>query len=476
MTTPENHSELLPCPFCGGTNIAIHPDDVGSGGQHVPPYHAACDMTRGGCGVSVVGDDTEDDAIAAWNRRAALAVKAEPPKDAQASTVSAQWRAKGESDPHGTSYDCERAALTLGQMTDDELANAVFMHGDGPFDLEECLASKPGYHPPIAYLTAAKDRIRWLSRKLDAALAAAPSVPSGMKLVPIEPTPEMIAAMVADADTAFLCTDHHEHVASAYRAALAAAPEVVMPLPIDMVLHCPKCHLQHLDAPEPDQFRHQPGEDLLSGTLHHSLGWDNPPHKSHLCHGCGYIWRPADVPTNGVAAVKTKGKNDSQENAAQQPPKFDIPASLTTEAEGDAYTHGWFDGNEADPYGLPRYRHKKRGTHYTMLGTASLQAEVPPVEGCRLVVYRGDDDMLWARPETEFMDGRFEQLSPPFRKDSILALTTKTKGNNDSPAERLSAADMPQQSLDEHDPIMELLGRCKCKHCCVSGNDAERKD
>ncbi len=35
------------------------------------------------------------------------------------------------------------------------------------------------------------------------------------------------------------------------------------------------------------------------------------PHRSHLCHGCGHIWRPADVPTNGVVATKTKGKADS---------------------------------------------------------------------------------------------------------------------------------------------------------------------
>lgn len=66
--------------------------------------------------------------------------------------------------------------------------------------------------------------------------------------------------------------------------------------PIDMVLHCPKCGLQHIDAPDdrtPD--------------------WKNEPHRSHLCHNpaCGYIWRPADVPTNGVQAVKTKGKADS---------------------------------------------------------------------------------------------------------------------------------------------------------------------
>ena len=39
--------------------------------------------------------------------------------------------------------------------------------------------------------------------------------------------------------------------------------------------------------------------------------WNNPPHRSHLCHSCGHIWRPADVPTNGVAAIKTKGSADS---------------------------------------------------------------------------------------------------------------------------------------------------------------------
>jgi hypothetical protein len=63
--------------------------------------------------------------------------------------------------------------------------------------------------------------------------------------------------------------------------------------PIDMVLPCPVCGMLHIDAPEPDK------------------GWDNPPHKSHLCHGCGAIWRPADVPTNGVATVKTRGEKDT---------------------------------------------------------------------------------------------------------------------------------------------------------------------
>lgn len=44
-----------------------------------------------------------------------------------------------------------------------------------------------------------------------------------------------------------------------------------------------------------------------------------PVHRSHLCRpedgGCGHIWRPADVPTNGVDAIKTKGKADSRTHA-----------------------------------------------------------------------------------------------------------------------------------------------------------------
>ena len=65
--------------------------------------------------------------------------------------------------------------------------------------------------------------------------------------------------------------------------------------PIDMLLFCPNCHMQHIDAPEE--------------------GWTNPPHKSHTCRprdgGCGTIWRPADIPTNGVRAIFTSGEQDT---------------------------------------------------------------------------------------------------------------------------------------------------------------------
>jgi hypothetical protein len=65
------------------------------------------------------------------------------------------------------------------------------------------------------------------------------------------------------------------------------------PAPIDMLLFCPRCGAQHVDAPDPN------------------IGWDCPPHRSHLCHVCKCVFRPADVPTNGVAAIQTRGKADT---------------------------------------------------------------------------------------------------------------------------------------------------------------------
>lgn len=63
--------------------------------------------------------------------------------------------------------------------------------------------------------------------------------------------------------------------------------------PIPMVLHCPRCHVQHIDEATPE--------------------WDNPPHRSHACQtpGCNTIWRPADVATAGVASIGTRGKSDT---------------------------------------------------------------------------------------------------------------------------------------------------------------------
>lgn len=108
--------------------------------------------------------------------------------------------------------------------------------------------------------------------------------------------------------------------------ARAALAQPQAETPIDMVLYCPSCHLQHIDAPELPESRTCKPDG--SPVIVYSDEWNNPPHRSHLCHGCGHVWRPADVPTNGVQAVTTKGKNDSPpqaETAAVSEPAKTLP-------------------------------------------------------------------------------------------------------------------------------------------------------
>lgn len=80
-------------------------------------------------------------------------------------TPGAAWRSAGESDPHAGHYDGERAALCMGNLTDDELAHGAFMNYDQPLNVSGILAGT--HNSPIAWMTAVKDRIRWLSRALE---------------------------------------------------------------------------------------------------------------------------------------------------------------------------------------------------------------------------------------------------------------------------------------------------------------------
>lgn len=67
--------------------------------------------------------------------------------------------------------------------------------------------------------------------------------------------------------------------------------------PIPMILFCPNCGLQHVDAPESEN------------------GWANPPHRSHLCHRCEHIWRPSNVETEGVTEISTGGVGQIRKQA-----------------------------------------------------------------------------------------------------------------------------------------------------------------
>lgn len=69
-------------------------------------------------------------------------------------------------------------------------------------------------------------------------------------------------------------------------------------MPIDMIIFCPRCGVQHVDE--------------ATST------WANPPHRSHLCLECAWIFRVADVPTNGVREIKTHGAKDNLPIRSQQ--------------------------------------------------------------------------------------------------------------------------------------------------------------
>lgn len=87
----------------------------------------------------------------------------------QTSTPSSRWKEAGEEDVHGKTYDCERAQLCMGDKTDDEMAYDVYIHGNATLTTAQLMAGEP---MALAYLTGARDRIRWLSRSLEKALAA----------------------------------------------------------------------------------------------------------------------------------------------------------------------------------------------------------------------------------------------------------------------------------------------------------------
>lgn len=64
-----------------------------------------------------------------------------------------------------------------------------------------------------------------------------------------------------------------------------------------------------------------------------------------------------------------------------------------------------------------RYKHKKRGTSYTIIGEARLNHRYPDMavphelhDGQMLVLYQGDDGVFSVRPVDHFMDGRFVRI------------------------------------------------------------------
>lgn len=63
-----------------------------------------------------------------------------------------------------------------------------------------------------------------------------------------------------------------------------------------------------------------------------------------------------------------------------------------------------------------RYRHKARGTEYTLIGVGRAHGTLHDEDP--VVLYRGDDGGLWVRHQAEFSDGRFEEVAAQYRKEA----------------------------------------------------------
>ena len=66
----------------------------------------------------------------------------------------------------------------------------------------------------------------------------------------------------------------------------------------------------------------------------------------------------------------------------------------------------------------PTHRHKKRGSAYEVIGQGHLQVD-GDLDMERVTIYRGEDGRLWARPEYEFNDGRFEAVVATEGSDNV---------------------------------------------------------
>ena len=124
-------------------------------------------------------------------------------------------------------------------------------------------------------------------------------------------------------------------VSHAYAEIMHALAEASNPKPIDMILFCPRCGMQHVDK-----------VDL-------PRGWGDPPHRSHLCERCRFAWRPADVPTYGVMEIKTRSSRDNRPIRGQALLALTAAADVKMTPAKPPYAGAvWINGKIAGWYNL----------------------------------------------------------------------------------------------------------------------------
>lgn len=113
------------------------------------------------------------------------------------------------------------------------------------------------------------------------------------------------------------------------------------------------------------------------------------------------------------------GSHDTAYRVVTAATKAAMPKAAAEAYRTPLYTHpapAAVDGQRVKE--VRRVRHKKRGTTYRVLHGAVMQSThwhdtrfKVPADGRAVVVYQSEDDgSVWARPATEFEDGRFEDL------------------------------------------------------------------
>lgn len=99
--------------------------------------------------------------------------------------VDMRWLANGEPDQFADYLKRNREDMPMADFSDDELANAAFMHYGRAPEVEMAMMVKHHeektlhlFHSRIGIMTAVKERLRWLSRRVAVLEGRYPGVPS----------------------------------------------------------------------------------------------------------------------------------------------------------------------------------------------------------------------------------------------------------------------------------------------------------
>lgn len=178
---------------------------------------------------------------------------------------------------------------------------------------------------------------------------------------------------------------------------MTTSADTVASEPIPMLLFCPKCGTQHIDAPEDHEIDKGSHVDIV-------LDWANPPHKSHLCHTCGNIWRPADIETTGVASIKTKGKADTWDSTA--PTTGSAPVAWLVTSKRGMVRVAWTDKPSDEQIAISEYD----GDTITPLYGRKMMTNLKQCDGSGAVAVSVDD---WTECTACAGAGCAEDDSPP---------------------------------------------------------------